>query len=440
MMRKGCLIAIMLLVVLAGIVAAIVLSTPASSDPIALQASPSSLAMLRMVPADAGEIIVIPAAAGLLRDLKDHPVTRDWIVDWQARNSGRLLPLLLGDADVVVWRRGDESGYAANPDGLRRTLVRLWLAAGRRSEGVRVSEGLLVVGAGATQPSPPADLPEFLELAGTLQGQLFFLQRTSSAAQYPPLERPTVSSASIVGNDIVLNSRSRSQGVVPAQPLPIVAYPQNAMLATAAAASPEWLDRLDRVLPVKLTAVLNQGAMLALYRVDEKSLVPSIEGIVILPEGGDPETLRSILDTVVPRISIGGLGTVTESRRVVRGVEVIRREGFGYALEFATWQGNVLIAFDKSSMERYLSDTVEPLDLPADRTMWFVRVRPAMLSNAVDQLQDRKELALLVPDVYDSIRELDRWLEYFHGVSSIVMARLVEGGYDAVTTTISAPK
>lgn len=437
MVRKGCLIAIMVLVALLGFLAVIVLSTPASSEPVTLDAS--SLTMLRMVPADADEITIIPSAAGLLRDLRDHPVTRDWIGDWQARNSGRILPLLLGDADVVAWRRGEESGYVANPDGLRRSLVRMWLAVGRRAEGIRVSEGLLVVGA-ATQPLPPPDLAEFLALAGPLEGHLFFLQRESSESPYPPIERPTVTAASIVENDILLRSRSRSSGPVPSRPLPIVAFPQNAMLATAAAASPEWLDRLDRVLPVKLTSLLDRGAMLALYRVDEKTLVPRIEGIVILPEGSDPEQLRSVLDSVVPRISLGGLGEVTESRRMVGGVEVTRREGFGYAIDTASHQGNVLIAFDKASMERYLADSVEPLDLPSDRTVWFVRVRPMMLSNAVDQLQDRKELALLVPDVYESIRELDRWLDYFHGVSSIVVARLGEAGYDVVTTTISAPK
>jgi hypothetical protein len=212
------------------------------------------------------------------------------------------------------------------------------------------------------------------------------------------------------------------------------------LLATAAAASPYWLDRIDRVLPLKITTLLDRGALLALYRVDEKTLVPRIEGLVILPEGSDPEQLRTVLDSVVPRINLGALGEVTESRRIVRGVEVTRREGFGYAIDTASHQGNVLIAFDKSSMERYLADSLEVLDLPPDRTIWFVRVRPTMLSNAVDQLQDRKELALLAPDVYESIRELDRWLEYFHGVSSIVMARLGEAGYDVVTTTISAPK
>ncbi len=438
MVRKGCLIAVMVLVALLGVLAAIVLSTPASSEPVALDAS--SLTMLRMVPADADEITIIPSAAGLLRDLRNHPVTRDWIGDWQARNSGRMLPLLLGDADVVAWKRGEESGYVANPDGLRRILVRAWLAVGRRAEGIRVAEGLLVVGAGATQPMPPPDLDEFLALAGPLEGHLFFLQRESSESPYPPIDRPTVTAASVVENDIILHSRSRSSGTVPTQPLPIVAYPQNAMLATAAAVSPEWLERLDRVLPVKLNALLDRGAMLALYRVDEKTLVPRIEGLVILPEGSDPEQLRSILDSVVPRISLGGLGEVTESRRMVGGVEVTRREGFGYAIDTASHQGNVLIAFDKASMERYLADSLETLDLPSDRTVWFVRVRPTMLSNAVDQLQDRKELALLVPDVYESIGELDRWLEYLHGVSSIVMARLGEAGYDVVTTTISAPK
>lgn len=440
MIRKGCLIVAVLLIVIAGILAAIVLSTPGGSERVTLQASPSMLGMLRMVPPDAEELILIPAAAGLLRDLRDHPVTTDWIGEWQSRNSGRMLPLLLGDADVVAWRRGEESGYVANPDGVRRTLVRLWLAAGRQAGGVRVSDGLLSVGGGPAQPVMHPDLPAFVELAGNLEGHLFFLQRESSPSRYPPLGRPTVTAASITESEIILDSRSRSGGVPPGQPLPIVAYPRNAMMATAAAASPEWLDRLDRVLPIEITALLDRGAMLALYRVDEKTLVPRVEGIVILPEGDDPEQLRSVLDSVVPRINLGGLGTITESRRLVRGVEVTRREGFGYSLDFATHQGHVLIAFDKSSMERYLSDTLERLDLPPDRTVWFVRVRPTQLSNAVDQLRDRKELALLVPDVYESIRELDRWLDYFQRVSSIVMARLDEEGYDAVRTTISAPK
>jgi hypothetical protein len=440
MMRKGCIVLVLLLVVVVAIVAFLVISTGARTEPVALDASQERMAMVRMTPPDASDVTVIPAAAPLLRQLRKHPVTSDWIDEWQSRNSGTLLPLLLGGSDIVAWRRGNESGFIANPDPLRRIFVRVWLATGRREVAIRSENGFLVSGPTAPGAQPPADLALMLELARPLKGHLFHLQRESSEDKYPPISRPTLTAASISGNDIVLNSRSRATGTVPSQPLPILAYPQNAMVATAASASPEWLGRVERVLPVKLNTLLDRGAMLALYRVDEKTLVPRIEGLVILPEGRDAAEFAAILDSIVPRISIGGLGEISESRRIVGGVEVVRRKGFGYNIDYANHRGNVLIAFDESSMEKYLTDTLHPLALPADRTVWFVRVRPTMLANAIDQLEEREELALLVPDVYESIGELGRWLEYFHGVSSIVVARLAEQGYDAVSTTISAPK
>ena len=70
MMRKGCLIGVMVLVALLGIAAALVFSTPATSDPVALEASPERIEMLRMVPADATDVTVIPSAAPLLRQLR----------------------------------------------------------------------------------------------------------------------------------------------------------------------------------------------------------------------------------------------------------------------------------------------------------------------------------------------------------------------------------
>lgn len=444
MMRKGCLIAVILLVALLGVAAVLVFSTPATTDPVPLEASAQRLEMLRMVPADATDITVIPSAAPLLRQLRKHPVTEDWIGEWQSRNSGTLLPLLLGPSDVVAWRRGEESGYLANPDPLRRFLVRAWLATGRRDVDIRVQQGFLAGGAISTAAAP--DLPGMIALArgaaqgAPMTGHLFHFQREGSENEYPPLDRPVATAVEMTDREIILTSRSRSTAIGPSTPLPILSYPENAMVATAASASPEWLGRVERVLPVKLNSLLDRGAMLALYRVDEKTLVPRIEGLIVLPAGNDAAELRGVLDSIAPRISLGGLGEVRETRRLIGGVEVVRREGFGYTIDYASHGGNLLVAFDGSSMEKYLGDSVAPLDLPADRTVWFVRVRPTMLEDAVNQLKEREELSLIVPDVYESIGELGRWLQYFHSVSEIVVARLAEEGYAVVKTRISAPK
>ena len=451
MMRRGCLIAVMVLVALLGIAAALVFSTPATSDPVALEGSAERIEMLRMVPADATDVTVIPAAAPLLRQLRKHPVTEDWIDEWQSRNSGRLLPLLLGSSDVVAWRRGEESGYIANPDPLRRMLIRAWLATGRRGVDIRVERGFLAGGAVSDAPAAAPDLPAMIALTrgtggvtggnlGPMTAHLFHFQRDGSESRYPPLDGPVVTGVVVSGHDIVLTSRAASGGSRPSSPLPILSFPRNAMVATAASASPEWLGRVERVLPVKLNSLLDRGAMLALYRVDEKTLVPRIEGLVVLPAGNDAAELRSVLDSIAPRISLVGLGEVKETRRTIAAVEVIRREGFGYTIDYASHRGNLIIAFDDSSMEKYLSDSLAPLELPADRTVWFARVRPAMLEDAVTQLREREELSLIVPDVYESIGELGRWLQYFHGVSEIVVGRIEEDGYAVVKTTISAPK
>ncbi|MEO8219088.1 MAG: hypothetical protein ABI718_18585 [Acidobacteriota bacterium] len=431
-MRKGCLavVAVILLLIAAPIVYLFV-TIPSSVPPVAMDATGERLAMLRLVPADATEIFVVPAAGGFYRQLRDHPVTAPAIARWQDAAGLRQLPLLLGGADVVGWRRGSELSYLIAPDPLRRFLLRTYLSWNRSTVTGNVGNFILV------GPPPPAALaPQSLQsliaLTRGMSGQAFVIETGSSSWNYPPIARPAVSTAVFDGGRLTVVSRAVRTEQLVAVPAPFLFYPEEAMLSASSSSVGDWLQGLDRLLPVKLSPLLQKGALVSLYKVDKGRLLPRLRGLAVVPEGPDTDQLIALLDATSGRFSFGG---VSGQGRTYRGIEIVRREGLGFVIEYARNAGRVLVAFDKSSIEDYVNDALTPVAAPPGQTIWFLRVRPGPLVPVLDQLRDRQELTLLAPEIYRTIGDLQMWLDYVQSARSILMIRQVDGEWDELTAT-----
>ena len=433
-MRKGCLIVVGLLVLLLVSAAVYLFGTiPSSVSPVALESSPQLLAMLRLVPSDASEIFVIPQAGGVYRQLRDHPLASSLVERWATGSGMTRLPLILGSANVVAWRRNGVLSYLVAPDPFRGVLLRLYLAANRNIDATPLAGFMLLgdpTGAGssgqALQPLP---------IASGLTGQVFVFETSSSSWKYPPIGRPALSAAVIEGDKVTVTSRAAASGQGAPPAAPFLFYPEEAMLSAANASVGDWLRGLDRLLPVKLSPLLQKGALVSLYKVDKGTLLPRLRGLAIVPEGPDTDALIALLDSVSPRFS---LGAVSGQRRTYRGVEIVRREGLGFVIEYARTAGRVLVAFDKSSIEDFVNDKLTPVVVPPGQTVWFLRIRPAPLVPVLDQLHDRQELTLLAPEIYQTIGDLQGWLEYADQAHSILMIRQIEGPWDKVTATAEA--
>lgn len=398
-------------------------TTPRSAELVTLGADPQRLEMIRLAPPEARDIFVLPRAAGVYRALENHPIASSWLPLIDRDRDTRMLPLLLGRADVVAWQENRRIALIANPDPLRRLFARLYLAVAtdRRLE---LENGLLFIG---TEPRTAAGADG---LPTDQRGHLFVIHRPGDAA-FPPIPRPALSAVTLQDSGIrILTSSAAPASRV--APLPLATYPSNAMLAAVAVATPEWLDRLGNLVPQNVTTLLHDGALYAVYRVDSDNLIPRLYGVVVVPGGSAGE-----VDQVLSTINLGPFGSA-EERRQFRGVEIVRRSGLGTVMEYATSAGKLLVSFDRSSIERYLLDTQLPSPFPPERTVWFATVQPQQLYGAVDELRDRQELSLLAPELHRSIDQTAEWLRYVRGASRLEMARLA--GPDGETFVLNLSK
>jgi hypothetical protein len=432
-MTKGCItVALVIVGIVLALFVYLAVTTSGEALPRVLGASNDRVEMLRRVPADVQAFYVVPSLAPLYRQMKDHALARSWIETFERSQTQRIPPFLLGDADVIFWTDGPRVRAIARPDAVRRLMARIYLGLARRQE-VAVQDGLLYVGTPPTiHRSDDPELATFVRLASTIPGHVFYIQRAGSTAEFPPVGRPAVTAMRLEPDRIQVETRAPRSMDAPSSPLPVAAFPANAMISASAAATTAWFERLEKLLPFDLGSMVDRGALLAIYKVEEKGLLPRLFGVVVLPNTDDRQ-----LDALLRNVTLGPFGTIESSRRVFKGTEIVTRQGLGYNVEHARQGPNLLISFDRSSIEQYLNDTMRPAPAPAPGTIWFMHFRPAQLETAVELLRDRQELSLLAPDLHDSIRDIGRWLRFVRGASSVTMSRGVDGEEDTASVTVT---
>ena len=196
------------------------------------------------------------------------------------------------------------------------------------------------------------------------------------------------------------------------------------MLSAANSSVGDWLRGLDRLLPVKLSPLLQKGALVSLYKVDKGALLPRLRGLAVVPEGPDTEGLIALLDSVSPRFS---LGAVSGQRRTYQGIEIVRREGLGFVIEYARAAGRVLVAFDKSQHRGFRQRQADSGGGAAGPDGLVSAHSPGPAHSRPRSAPRPPGTDASAPEIYQTIGDLQGWLEYADKAHSILMIRQIDG-------------
>ncbi|HVT46032.1 MAG TPA: hypothetical protein VMT00_16770 [Thermoanaerobaculia bacterium] len=448
MRRYGCLLFGLLAAAALAPVVWLVLSTPASPSLTNLKAGEHRIEMLRRVPSSATELAVIPSSGGVIRAARANRVTRKFLDEWRAESHLPLMPLLLGGADLVVWRVGGQTGYIARLDRVRRALFRGYRLI-RRGDALMISfdDDFVIAVSGrpegaaarAGENATPSAWP--LGLVDGVDAHLFFFQTSQSALGYPPIGRPAATYGVIEPDAVRLVSKSglRSDTMARTPISMAFRFPAGALVSAGFVEPPKPLKTVMKIFPLDLLPLFDQGGGVAIYGIDDRKLIPRIHGVILLPESKRPaieETIgarrgSSFLDSLAPQ---------GEQKRMVNGIEVTRRRSLAYTIETAVAGGMVVVGFDRTSVEQYLGDPLVASPHGAIRPGWTVRLRPDELEPLLSRLEERDELRILASDLHDAIRDARRWSRLFENASSVAIAHSVEGEMEVLRAVVERSK
>ncbi len=405
-MRKWIITLLVIAAVTAAVIFYFVATTPVTSAGVHFPLSAADRALIASVPADAESFALIPTAAALDGKLHANPVTRPPLEDWA---SHQLLPSpwMVGGADLLAWREGKQTRYFVRLDPFRALVVRLYLMF--RGD----SDGTLLINAPPGNGLPPEDVARIATLAdGLPAGDALIVQRESEHS-FPPIARPAVTSLQITGSEVVLTSRASNESAAPAGPLQ-ARLPRAAMMTFAFASPPRSLSDLNRLVGAKVAGLFDGGGALAIYDVDTHKLLPRPLAVIVLPADAPRRTaLDAFLHNVAPAAAVG-----------VR-VRTGEREG------------QLLLSFD-DSLDLYIKDATDAAAWPSAR--WALRTDPRRIVPVLAQLHDDIALRIAAPHLYQSVRDLDRWIGALQEAASIEAVDTLDGQVEQLQVRIAAPK
>lgn len=417
-MRKLLLLAIILLIALAAY-----LFIPPLRDPQPGSLTQTQRALLERVPADADVVAIVPSVAATYYKARTHKLTRSAMHDLREKNDPGLLPFILGNCDLVIWRKESETSYIANPDWLRRLLIR---AIDRR---VVDDDGILLLGRSDT-PSASVSAA-FAQLHRGAAGHVFVWQREGGRS-FPPIGRPAVSTMRLEENALRVESlapENRPLRSVSSMPLP-----KNAMLAAVVSEPPEWIDDLERALPIHISPLLDRGALFALYRIEDRPLFPRPFGVLALPAGAARAAeLERQLDSLIP---LGGLAEVTT--RTVNGMTVRKRSGLGFVIESAQVHDRFVISFDKTSVEQFIHGEFQ--NSAGTAFLWSIRLVPRDVVPALNDVRENRGLRLVARDLSRGADRIYRSARWFESADEITSTARAEMGQIRLETVVLASK
>src|SRR6266542_288647 len=332
---KKLLFAILILAALAA-AAALYLSftTPTQSRGVTFPLTAADRALLAHVPASADAFALVPAAAALDAKMRANPITRDAVESWSAKQS-LPRPWMIGGADLLAWRVEGKTRYYLRLDPLRAFVVRLY---------TMVAGDTVVIDVPAEEAIGAEELQRIEALAAKLPpGDALVVQRESGRGAFPPIPRPAVSSVAVAPEAIRIVSRAASSE--PPSPPLTASFPKTAMLSATFTSPPRLVEELNRLLGVKVAALLGGGGAIALYDVEVGKLLPRPIGVFAVPA-----ERRAEFDNVVDMARQG--------------------QALGYEVRTAERDGQLLLSFDRS-LDLYIKDTAERRQLPSAR--WAVR-------------------------------------------------------------------
>jgi hypothetical protein len=239
-------------------------------------------------------------------------------------------------------------------------------------------------------------------------GDAFVVQRQSGRGAYPPIGRPAVSSVAVAPEAIRIVSRAASDE--PASAPLAASFPRSAIFNVAFSAPPRLIDDLNRLLGVRVSALLAGGGSIALYDVELGKLLPRPLGVF-----GVPEERRADFQHFVETARQG--------------------EALGYQVRTAERGGQLLLSFDRS-LDLYLKDADGREQWPSAR--WAVRADAARLVPILSQLSDNLGLRIASPRISRSVRDADRWIGALGRAHSIDALDLTDGTAEELRVQIAS--
>jgi len=385
----------------------LVLTTPREAPPLRFPLSASQRELVARVPASAEGFALVPAAALLHRKLIANPVTRDAVERWTDEHP---IPQswLLGGADAVVWKTGKRTSYAIRLDPFRAFLVRLWLMSSTNVEG-RWDGTVFVIGPSGA-PMDARALDGVLRFTnGLAEGDVLVVQRRASRGMFPPIGRPAVTSVRVTPREILLTSRAAAEGGRASRP-PVgqaARHSKTALISAYFVEPPKILDDAERILGTDVSALVGEGGSIAIYDIDAGTLLPRPKCVIAVPA---TERARAEMQNVMQVAALVGETRDTGSE--------------------------ILVAFDRESMPRYLKDVFVPAPWPATR--WSVRIDAVRIAPVLERLGDNRGLRFVAPRIHRASRDLRRWLDALRQAETIEAAESEAGGVEELRVRIAS--
>jgi hypothetical protein len=436
-MKRTLVVIGIVIAAIAAIIIYLYATVPKVVAPVAAPFGNAASALLSHVPAGATDIAYVRRAAAVYGKALGDPIAGPPLRDWSDRAGLTHLPMLLGSADAVAWRTDNGGfGFAARPDLMRRALTRLYLAVSGRDD-LSLDGGALLMNAGEAGASPAEAASELESLAAGLPpADLVVLQREGSRGAFPPIGRPAVTAIRLTGRTILLDSQARPESGVDESvaALPFAA-PAGAMLSFAMARPPRLAGELNRLFATKVTPLLDHGGMLVVYDVDARSLLPRPTGVVVLEaDDAHREALAAFVQSLTTMV--GSAASV--AKRQIGAVEVETRDAYGMRIETAeTPAGELLLSFDRSSIERYLAAPGRGVVDRAPAT-WTAVVNPSVAAPVIGRLARSPGFRILSPKLYRAAANLETWMTALESASTVEVRKDRAGDQERIRVLIRA--
>lgn len=420
-MRIAAIVLVALLLALAAALLIPVLSQPGSP---ALEGEATLLAMIEAAPDGAEHVVAIPTFAPTWR--RFAPLIEPMIKSRADRRSLAAASWLVGRGPVVIWTSEGGWGASARPDALHRFLIRA--ASPFVSTPISVEEE----GARFGQEASPAVRPLDPRLAEGLAGHLFVLH--GEKGSYPPMPRPALTAVRFGEGALQIATRGRRDpGAIESVRLGNRTLPGNALLAARFAEPPRAVLAMENIAPIRFERFLREGAMVALYGVEDGGLVPRpLIAFSVPADEARYEQMVAAVDRAMAKGAVGLLlGPQPERVRTIAGVEITHREGLGLTLEYALRNGELLFAFDDRSLEELLRG--RPVAAGNGRASWGLRASPRDLLPVLDELGSSRGLRLLARGLSNTSRELARALRALPPTEELAAELREEGEFVTLT-------
>lgn len=406
-MRKLAIVVVVILLIAGAIALFLKVTTPGTSQGVRFPLTTSQRELLASVPANAETFALIPTAAAVRRKLLANPITSQPTLDW-AENAQVPRSWMIGGADLVLWRAGKQTSYAIHLDPLRAAVVRMYLMMGSGIDA-RVSSGTFLINAGAGEPLGLERVDQLLAMAnGFGAADAIVVQQGRGSSGFPPIGRPSVTAVQIGKDDLKLVSVSPlPQGEGAAKQRVRVRFPQNALLSATFRTPPRVVGDLDRLFLARVSHLLDDGGSLVLYDVNTGTLLPRPDGLIVAKNTPDNQML---------------VKKIEEPARV-----------FG---EIRTTNDQLLVSFDKNSMQRYAIENF--VDAQWASNDWAMRLDPKRAVPLLQQLGDNTGLRLAAPRIYRSARDLRRWIEYLSAAQSVEAAHSITAATEELRVRVAS--